>query len=82
MTEFNDWCFDASRKTGDTAIVKTQYGYHIMYFVGYGEPYGRQQARTMYETETYDTWLEECEANYPIKTTGLFSIAKVLDVVK
>ena len=31
---FNDWCFDASRKTGDTGIVQTEYGYHIMYFVG------------------------------------------------
>lgn len=31
---FNDWVFDASRKPGDTGIVKTDYGYHIMYFVG------------------------------------------------
>lgn len=31
---FNDWCFDASRKVGDTGIVKTNYGYHIMYFSG------------------------------------------------
>jgi parvulin-like peptidyl-prolyl isomerase len=31
---FNDWCFDASRQTGDTGIVQTDYGYHVMYFVG------------------------------------------------
>ena len=31
---FNDWCFDASRVVGDHGIVKTPYGYHIMYFVG------------------------------------------------
>ncbi len=30
---FNDWCFDAARKTGDTGIVETEYGYHVMYFV-------------------------------------------------
>lgn len=29
---FNDWCFDASRKTGDYGIVETSYGYHVMYF--------------------------------------------------
>ena len=29
---FNDWCFDASRKTGDYGIVDTQYGSHFMYF--------------------------------------------------
>lgn len=32
VAEFNDWCFDAQRKPGDTGIVKTSYGYHIMYF--------------------------------------------------
>lgn len=36
---FNDWCFDASRQTGDTDIVKTDYGYHIMYFVSQTEEY-------------------------------------------
>ena len=30
---FENWCFDESRQTGDTGIVKTDYGYHIMYFV-------------------------------------------------
>ena len=34
---FEDWCFDASRKYGDTGIVETDYGYHIMYYVGEGE---------------------------------------------
>ena len=34
VESFNDWCFDASRKSGDTGIVESQYGYHVMYFVG------------------------------------------------
>jgi len=34
VPEFNDWCFDASRAYGDTGLVKTTYGYHVMYFVG------------------------------------------------
>lgn len=34
VNPFSTWCFDYSRKAGDTAIVKTQFGYHIMYFVG------------------------------------------------
>ena len=33
VEEFENWCFDASRKTGDYGIVKTTYGYHIMYYV-------------------------------------------------
>ena len=34
VESFNDWCFDETRKFGDHGLVKTQYGYHIMYFVG------------------------------------------------
>ena len=34
VATFNDWCFDESRKPGDTGIVETNYGYHVMYFVG------------------------------------------------
>lgn len=38
VTEFNDWLFDENRKEGDTGIVKTDYGYHIMYYVGDSMP--------------------------------------------
>ena len=34
VPEFEAWCFDESRQYGDYGIVKTTYGYHIMYFVG------------------------------------------------
>ena len=34
VTSFNDWIFDVARKPGDTDIVESEYGYHIMYFVG------------------------------------------------
>lgn len=37
VTSFNDWCFDAARTPGDTGIVETNYGYHIMYFVSKGD---------------------------------------------
>ncbi|GEM_PF-75554 len=33
VKEFENWAIDKSRKYGDTAIVKTQFGYHIMFFV-------------------------------------------------
>ena len=31
---FDAWCFDATRKTGDYGIVRTELGFHIMYFSG------------------------------------------------
>ncbi len=36
VAEFRDWAL-APHKAGDTGIVKTSYGYHIMYFVGADE---------------------------------------------
>lgn len=39
VSEFEDWSFDASRKYGDTEIVKSDYGYHIMFFVSSGPEY-------------------------------------------
>ena len=33
VEEFDAWCFDINRKEGDYDIIKTVYGYHIMYFV-------------------------------------------------
>ena len=33
VTSFNDWCFDDARKPGDTGIVESSYGYHILYFI-------------------------------------------------
>ena len=34
VTNFNDWCFAEGRKAGDTGIVESDYGYHVMYYVG------------------------------------------------
>lgn len=33
VPSFEDWAIDDSRKYGDVDIVKSKYGYHIMYFV-------------------------------------------------
>ena len=34
VTNFNDWCFDESRQTGDHGIVESPYGYHVMFYAG------------------------------------------------
>lgn len=43
---FNDWIFNTARKPGDTGVVKTEYGYHVLYFVAWsGEAQWHFQAR-------------------------------------
>ena len=62
VTEFNDWIFDEARVEGDTDVVKTQYGYHVMYFVGEGVPtWKADAAESLVSTymEEYGTGLQE-----------------------
>lgn len=33
VQEFVDWYMDESRKPGDYGLIRTEYGYHVMYFV-------------------------------------------------
>ncbi len=48
---FNDWIFDPSRKSGDTGIVETEYGYHVMYYVSDSDPYWQVQVENAMRTE-------------------------------
>lgn len=66
VTEFNDWCFDPSRKAADTAVVKTDYGYHVMYFVGYGEPQWKVAAKENLTDKDYNAFYDAKAANYTI----------------
>ena len=34
---FDAWCFDEARKAGDTGIVETPYGYHVMFYSAAGD---------------------------------------------
>ena len=68
VMEFNDWCFDQARKPGDTDIVKTSYGYHIMYFSSTGDDsYWHSRAKSdCVEDEFYDA-LDEIFQRYELK---------------
>ena len=37
MAPIEAWCFDEARMAGDTGIVQSEYGYHVMYFCGDNE---------------------------------------------
>lgn len=60
---FNDWCFDSSRKAGDTGVVETQYGAHVMYFVGEDLPRWQAQVVSDLKDEAYSEWVESLAAD-------------------
>ena len=56
---FNDWVFDADRKVGDTGIVATEYGCHVMYFCGDGSlSYRDSMIRNELSQADMDTWYQ------------------------
>ena len=57
VDSFEDWCYDAARKTGDTGIVESTYGYHIMYFVGDSDvTYRDYQIENELRNADVDSW--------------------------
>ena len=67
VAPFDEWCFDESRKNGDYGLVKTNYGYHIMYFVGTEETW-IVDLTTQLLTERSTAMVEEAIAKYPLET--------------
>lgn len=66
VEEFDAWCFDEARQTGDHGIVKTTYGYHVMYFVdstAIWQEYVSQQLLA----DKSSAMMQELTAQYPME---------------
>lgn len=60
VKSFENWSFDASRKPGDTGIVESDYGYHVMYFVQKNdEPLWKLKIRDSLSSEDAKTYTDE-----------------------
>ena len=66
ITEFNDWCFDPVRQVGDYGIVKTLYGYHIMYFSG-SRPMWKGEAESGLLNQMSNLLVEDTLAANPLE---------------
>ncbi|WP_295583209.1 peptidylprolyl isomerase [uncultured Oscillibacter sp.] len=67
---FNDWCFDSARRSGDTGIVETDYGAHVMYFVGEDLPFWQSQVANTLKNQAYSAWVAELAGKYTAEQHG------------
>lgn len=67
VTEFNNWCFNPDRKAGDTEVIKTEYGYHVMYFVGENIPYWQIKVEDVMRSNDYTEYLDGVKAELGMK---------------
>ncbi|NJP40718.1 hypothetical protein HCH52_06595 [Oscillospiraceae bacterium HV4-5-C5C] len=76
VKSFEDWCYDPSRQPGDTGIVESSYGYHVMYYVSDGDrPYWEDEVATALRsskfTEDSAALLEEPAYQYTTNALAL-----------
>lgn len=73
VAPFEDWCFDETRKAGDTGVVQTDYGYHVMYMSGDNETNYRDY---MVKNDLLESEIEEWQTALNEATAGEIKNAK------
>lgn len=61
---FLNWCMDTKHKVGDTGIVKTEFGYHIMY-LSYTEEYWKYETTMAYLAEQAEKMVTQAKEKWP-----------------
>ncbi len=65
---FQDWCFDETRQSGDTGIVESTNGFHVMYFVERNSlPYWQVEAQQNLSEAASEEWLSGIIADAAIE---------------
>ena len=79
VEEFDAFCFDENRKSGDTAIVYGESGsyagYHVMYFVGEGDPANNETGRSYIASEKMSEWLNTLTEGMETTTKFFYRLA-------
>lgn len=63
---FENWCFDENREYGDYGIVETEFGYHIMFYVG-SRPVWTDYAESDLINSRANEMLSGIVAKYPME---------------
>ena len=68
MQVLDDWCFDPVRQAGDTAVLRSAYGVHVLYFSG-SQTISREEAELEYYRQQQKALIAEAKESYPIQVT-------------
>ncbi len=67
VESFDAWCFEDGRKAGDTGIVESEYGVHVMYFDGEGGEAWTASVKNDIITEELEKLSTEWAEAYPVE---------------
>ena len=64
VANFLNWSIDENRQVGDTEVIETEYGYHVMYYVGASElSYREMLIEEDMSAEALDNWYQDILEN-------------------
>ncbi len=66
VDSFNDWIFADDRAVGDTGIIESDYGIHVMYMDGFGMPAWRLEAETAMASASFSAARAEMAEKYAV----------------
>lgn len=66
IPELDSWCFDQSRQPGDTAIIRSPYGCHLIYFVGSTDAWYAQAVQGL-TVQLQQQLLQTARDTYPME---------------
>ncbi len=64
----DDWCFDPAREVGDTAILRSDYGVHILYFSG-SQTIAREESDQDYHRRQRNSLILAAKEAFPMEVT-------------
>ena len=59
-----EWLFDGTRKAGDTAVIASDEGYHVIYYIGEGREYWKIQVEALKRNADYSAAVDALEEQY------------------
>jgi len=69
---FKNWAIDSKRKAGDVEIVESEYGYHIMYYVGKAEnAVWFDTVKAALQEKNFESFYTDTLAKHPVKKQNL-----------
>lgn len=69
---FRDWATDPARKEGDVDLVKTEYGWHLMYYVSTDDPVWRQSVTAALQNQDYEELADGASQGWTVtRGTGM-----------
>ena len=66
VDSFRSWAIDPARREGDVELVRSEYGWHIMYYVSTNDPVWKQTAAAALESQDYEDLAETAAQGWTV----------------